>query len=141
VNSHNLGVLAVEKATGRNRTRVMIPRNTPLPVAHTAQFSTAVKNQRTVAVNVVEGGDASGNDATSVGKCVVRDLPADLPAGTPVEVTFRYGPDGRLTVKARLPRLDKEAISEIERSSGLTAETLRSWNQRLHTKQGPLKLS
>jgi molecular chaperone DnaK len=141
VNSHNLGVLAVEKATGRNRNRVMIPRNTPLPVAHTAQFSTATKNQRTVAVNVVEGGDASGNDATKIGKCIVRDLPANLPAGTPIEVTFRYGQDGRLTVKAKLPRLEKEATSEIERSSGMTAEMLGNWNQRLHNKQGPLKLS
>ena len=141
VNSHNLGVLGKEKTTGRPRNRVMIPRNTPLPANHTARFATAQANQPNVVVKVVEGGDASGNDATKIGTCVVRDLPAGLPAGSPVEVTFRYGQNGRLTVKAKVPGSGQEATSEIERSSGMTAETLRSWNQRLRNGQGPLKIS
>ncbi len=141
VNSHNLGVLGEDRKTGRRRNRVMIPRNTTLPAKHTARFVTAHANQPSVVVKVVEGGDASGNDATKIGKCIVRDLPAGLPAGSRVEVTFRYGQDGRLTVKARLPGSGKEAVSAIERSSGMTAETLRSWNQRLQKAQGPLSLS
>jgi hypothetical protein len=110
----------------------MIPRNTALPASKAARFVTHRDGQANIAVRVVEGGDASGNDATHIGKCVIRDLPPGLPAGSPVEVEFQYGDNGRLTVKARLPDLDKEAISEIERASGLTAETLREWNQRLH---------
>jgi molecular chaperone DnaK len=141
VNSHNLGVLGTEKRTGRPRNKVMIARNTTLPARHTAQFVTARADQPNVAVKVVEGGDASGNDATKIGNCVVRDLPPGLPAGSLVEVTFCYGQDGRLTVKARLPGSGREATSDIERSSGMTAETLRSWNQRLGNGQGPLKLS
>ena len=78
VNSHDLGVLGKERATGRPRNRVMISRNTPLPANHTARFVTAQANQPSVAVNVVEGGDASGNDATQIGKCIVRNLPAGL---------------------------------------------------------------
>ncbi len=132
VNSHDLGVLGIEKATGRPRNHVMIRRNTALPATHKASFVTHKPNQSNVAVNVVEGGDASGNDSTPIGKCVIRDLPPGLPAGTPVEVTFRYGQDGRLTVQARLPGLNKEAASEIQRASGMTSETLRDWNQRLH---------
>ena len=116
----------------------MISRNTALPATQTARFVTHWPNQRNVAVNVVEGGDASGNDATPIGKCVVRDLPPGLPAGTPVEVTFQYGQDGRLTVKARLPGLNKEATSQIERASGMTVETLRDWNQRLGSEDGLL---
>lgn len=141
VNSHNLGVLGVDKQTGRPRNRVMIPRNTPLPAQHTARFVTAQAGQSTVAVHVVEGGDASGNGGTKIGKCIVGDLPANLPAGSPVEVTFRYGQDGRLTVKARVPHSGKEATSEIERSSGMARETLRSWNRRLHNEPGPLAMS
>jgi len=132
VNSHDLGVLGIEKSTERPRTRVMIPRNTPLPADRTAGFATHRDNQPSIVVRVVEGGDSSGNDATHIGKCVVRDLPPGLPAGSPVEVQFCYGDNGRLRVKARLPDLDKEAVSEIERVSGLTAETHREWNQRLH---------
>jgi len=131
VNSHNLGVLGIEKATGRPRTRVMIPRNTTLPASEKAPFTTHRDNQRNVVVKVVEGGDASGNDATHIGKCVVTDLPSGLPAGSHVDVTFRYGQDGRLTVKAELPETGTEATSEIERTSGLTADALREWNQRI----------
>jgi len=131
VNSHNLGVLGVERATGRPRSQVMIPRNTALPAAHSARFATHRDGQSSVAVNVIEGGDASGNDATSIGKCVIRNLPPGLPSGTPVEVTFRYGTDGRLTVDARLPNQAKEASSDIERASGMTADLLRDWNQRI----------
>jgi molecular chaperone DnaK len=140
VNAHDLGVLAKEGATGRPRSRVMISRNTPLPANHSARFVTALANQSTVAVQIVEGGDASGNGATRIGNCVVRNLPAGLPAGSPVEVTFRYGQDGRLTVNARVPGSGQEATSEIERSSGMTAETLRSWNQRLRNGHDLLKL-
>ena len=141
VNSHNLGVLAKEGTTGRRRNRVMISRNTPLPANHTARFVTAQADQSSVVVNVVEGGDASGNDATRIGNCIVRNLPAGLPAGSPVEVAFRYGQNGRLTVKASVPGSGQEATSEIARSSGMTAETLRSWNQRLRNGQALLKPS
>ena len=131
VNSHNLGVLGIETATGRPRSRVMIPRNTALPAQHTARFGTRKESQATVVVNIIEGGDASGNDATPIGKCVVRDLPPGIPAGTPVDVTFHYAQDGRLHVRATLPSLGTQAISEIERASGMTAEALEEWNQRL----------
>ncbi len=141
VNSHNLGVLGIEKATGRPRTRIMISRNTPLPANQAARFATARSNQTSVAVNVVEGGDASGNECTQIGKCMIQGLPTGLPAGTPVEVIFHYGTDGRLTVKAKVPGLNKEASSEIERASGMTAEMLRNWNQRLRNGQGPLQMS
>ena len=140
VNSHNLGVLGIEKATGRPRTRVMIPRNTPLPASQAARFVTQRHSQTSVVVNVVEGGDASGNDSTRIGRCMIQGLPTGLPAGTPVEVVFHYGKDGRLTVKARVPGLNVEASSEIERSSGLTAETLQAWNHRLGSGKGPLSL-
>jgi molecular chaperone DnaK len=140
VNSHNLGVLGIEKATGRPRTHVMIPRNTPLPATKAARFVTHRTNQNSVVVNVVEGGDASGQDSTPIGKCAIRDLPPNLPAGSPVEVVFRYGADGRLTVKARLPDLKQEATSEIERASGMSAESLQQWNRRLRNGDGPLSL-
>ena len=91
-------------------------------------------------MDVVEGGDASGNDATRIGRCLIQDLPPGLPAGTPVGVTFRYQEDGRLTVNARVRGLNRQATCAMERASGLTAESLREWNQRLRNGQGPLRL-
>ena len=131
VNSHDLGILGIEKATGRPRNRVMIPRNTTLPATHTARFGTHRPNQSSVAVNIIEGGDASGNAATPIGKCTIHDLPPNLPAETRVEVTFCYGQDGRLTVKSRLPSFNREATCEIERESGMTPDAIQQWNQRI----------
>ena len=140
VNSHSLGVLGIEPATGRKRNTVLIPKNTRLPATSTRRFETRRDNQPNVAVDVIEGGDASGNGATSIGKCIVRNLPAELPAGTPVEVTFKYLADGRLKVQAWLPGLDRQADLVIDRSSGLTEERVAFWQKRLENGLGPLKL-
>lgn len=141
VNSHDLGVLGIEPATGRKRGTVLIPRNTPLPASKTRRFQTLKANQASVSVKVVEGGDASGNGSTPIGRCVVRDLPPGLPAGAPVEVTFHYAQNGRLTVEARLPDAGREAELSLDRASGLSAEKLAAWQRRLRERGfGPLTL-
>jgi molecular chaperone DnaK len=140
VNSHDLGVLGIEPGTGRPRLKVMIPRNSPLPKGKASRFKTHRPDQRSVAVKIVEGGDASGNNSTPVGTCVVRDLPPGLPQATPVDVTFTYAPNGRLSVQARLPDLGMEASLAIERDSGLSEEGLRGWDRRLKGGIRPLKL-
>ncbi|WP_417734699.1 Hsp70 family protein [Rosistilla oblonga] len=131
VNSHALGVLGIEKATGQPRNRVMIPRNSPLPSSHTAQFETHKSGQPNVAVQVVEGGDSSGQNSTMIGKCVVHDLPPGLPAGTPVWVKFQYDADGMLGVAASLPSVGITARLQIQRQSGLTDSALTDWNDKM----------
>jgi len=127
VSSHDLGVLAIERATGRQRRRLMIPRNTPLPASTVGQFRTARDGQTSVVVPVVEGGTDSGTNATHIGQCIVKDLPENLPARTPVSVKFQYGQNGRLTVQASLPTAKCEATLVIERSTGLSSSGLKRW--------------
>lgn len=131
VNSHDLGVLGIEPATGRPRTSVIIARNTPLPAVRKGRFATRRDNQPSVVVHVVEGGDASGNNATAIGKFTVAGLPPGLPANTPVEVVFRYAENGRLLVKASVPSVGREAGMTIERASGLTDDLLQQWQEAL----------
>ena len=90
VNSHDLCLLGTETATGRPRSSVMIPRNSPLPARVSKVFPTARDGQTRVDINVIEGGDDSGNHSTPIGQCSVKGLPVDLPAKTPVKVTFEY---------------------------------------------------
>lgn len=130
VSSHDLGVIATEKSTGRPRNVVLISRNTPLPASHSKRFSTQTDGQRSVAIKVIEGGDSSGNNSTPIGSCLIRDLPAGLPLGTPVDVTFTYQENGRLTVAARVGD-HKNATLELQRATGLSDENLAAWNQRL----------
>ena len=131
VNSHDLGILGLDAATGEPRRSVMIGRNSRLPAKIAKRFSTSSPGQLSVAVNVIEGGDEKGNHSTAIGKCVVRDLPPDLPKQTPVEVIFNYMQDGRLQIVAQLPSIGKKAALTIERGSGLTEEELQLWKQRI----------
>ena len=140
VNSHTLGVLGIEKATRRPCNQIVIERNTPLPVTKISRFQTAKTGQTSVVANVIEGGDSSGGNATKIGKCVIQDLPPNLPAGTPVDVAFTYSDDGRLTVKAKLPTLGKTAILVIERASGLNEEQVQQWEDVVAKPSGPLEL-
>ncbi len=129
VNSHDLGVLAVEASTGMPRRKILIPKNSPLPAMGSGGFKTRDENQKTIAVNVIEGGDASGRNATKIGACVVSNLPEGLPAKTAVEVQFQYLENGRLTVDAKIPNTEVQATLEIERAAGLSEEKMESWEK------------
>ena len=131
VNSHDLGILGLDKNTGGSRRSIMIPKNSPLPIRKGKRFSTSKANQKSVAVKVVEGGDDQGNYSTRIGKCVVSGLPPNLPAKTLVDVIFHYQSDGRLQVVAQLPAIQKRAELIIERESGLSDGELKVWNGRL----------
>ena len=127
VNSHDLGLLGLDKDTGGQRRSLMIPRNSRLPVKKGKRFATSRPNQSSVSVKVVEGGDDAGRHSTLIGNCVVRDLPPDLPAATAVDVFFNYGDDGRLHVTAALPSIGTKAEMTIERESGLSNQDLDYW--------------
>lgn len=132
VNSHDLGLLGLDKDTGGQRRSLMIPRNSRLPVKKGKRFATSRPNQASVSVKIVEGGDDAGRHSTLIGNCVVRDLPPHLPAATAVDVFFNYGDDGRLHVTAALPSIGTKAEMTIERESGLSNQDLEYWTHRVH---------
>ena len=131
VSAHDLGVLAIEPATGRKRRKIMIPRNTALPTSNTILFRTQIDGQADVQINVVEGGDDSGFNATEIGNCVVSDLPSELPKLSPVEVTFEYARNGRLRVHGRLPSAKREAAMEMNRATGISDVAFQKWKNRI----------
>ena len=86
-----------------------IPQDAILPVIKTARFVTNRDDQRSVAVDVVEGGGRQRQRCHSHRQVPHPGLAAGgLPAGTPVGVTFRYQEDGRLTVNARVRGLNRQ---------------------------------
>ena len=137
VNSHSLGVVGFLSTTGRRVNAVLIPRNTPIPTERTKRFTTLEADQRTVAVPVVEGESERPEFCAALGKCVVRDLPPGLPKGTPVEVTYRYALNGRVSVAARIPSTGQAAEVEIERERGHINGDLTVWRQRLLAPPAP----
>jgi molecular chaperone DnaK len=136
VNSHDLGILAIEPSTGRRRRQIVIPRNSCLPATRSRDFRTSKDGQQQIAVMVVEGGTDTGEGATPIGSCVVSDLPPDLPKGAGVVVTFMYRADGRLTVRAQIPAANCEAQATIDRASGMTEPDLQAWKRFLDSGGG-----
>jgi molecular chaperone DnaK len=97
----------------------MIPRNTRLPVEVKQVFNTIEPGQTRATVRVLEG-DAPDPDACSlIGNCSITELPANLPKGSPVEVTYRFDSDGRVRVRARDKTGGREAAIDIQRRGGL----------------------
>ena len=129
VNSHSLGVAATERKTGRSRTAVLIPRNTPLPVTAKRVFRTQKHDQKSILVQIVEGENASPDACSQVGKCSIRSLPSEMEAGTPVEVRFRYLANGRLTVYVSIDGVKKRVKHEIIRENSLTRDQLDIWRE------------
>jgi molecular chaperone DnaK len=127
VNSHSLGVVATDNLTGRKRNAVLVPRNTKLPVTARRAFRTQKVGQRSILVQIVEGESADPEDCTQIGRCAVRDLPANLPAQTPIEVRFHYAENGRLTVHVAVEGTEKELKHTITRDNTLTQEQLDAW--------------
>ena len=127
VNSHSLGVVATEPTSRRRRNAIIIPRNTPLPVTAKRIFRTQKANQQSVLVQMVEGESAAADECVQIGRCTVRDLPAELPSQTPIEVRFRYLENGRLTVLVKVAGTNNWVQRELLRENSLTTEQLETW--------------
>ncbi|HJP93515.1 MAG TPA: Hsp70 family protein [Pyrinomonadaceae bacterium] len=79
----------------------IVERNTQLPASKSQIFSTAVDNQSSVEVNVLQGERLMAADNRSLGKFVLREIPP-LPRGMPqIEVRFNVDANGVINVSAK----------------------------------------
>ena len=131
VNSHSLGIVGLDLKTGQRINAILIPKNTPLPCQKVKRCKTARAGQRTVKVAVVEGENQRPEHCIALGQCVIRDLPPGLPAGTRVDVEYRYAANGRISVLARVPSVRQSAQVQIERDHQRDLEDLDAWRNRL----------
>ncbi|MFO1021131.1 MAG: Hsp70 family protein [Planctomycetales bacterium] len=125
VNSHSLGIeITNPDNRGEKINYIMIPRNTAIPHSTTQRFTTTVPNQRRVHVRILQGEAEDIDACTLIGDFRVVDLPANLPAGSPVEIRYEYDANGRIHASARELTGNKEASTEIVRDSGLNEVNL-----------------
>jgi molecular chaperone DnaK len=127
VNSHSLGIVGVEASTGRKRNQILIPKNTPLPHTVSKVFKTHKPNQGSVVIRVVEGESERPEACTEIGVCSIGDLPDNLPAGWPVQVSYSYEANGRLHVNAKLKGQQAGVTTHFLRSSSLSENEIALW--------------
>ncbi|HEX7448711.1 MAG TPA: Hsp70 family protein [Pirellulales bacterium] len=128
VNSHSLGVAIKDPKTKKPFNHVMIPRNSRLPVEKQQVFNTIETNQVRATVKVIEGDAPDPQACSLIGNCSITQLPPNLPKGSPVEVTYSYGTDGRVRVRARDKTGGGEAAIEIERRGGLNEQQIDAYS-------------
>jgi molecular chaperone DnaK len=136
VNSHSLGVEGIDPETLRKKNCILIPHNTPLPAKFKERFATKTANQRTIAIQVLEGESPQPSECTVIGRTVIRDLPDNLPKNWPVEVTFKYAANGRLTVSATVPGTQHKTKLELERAAGMSDEGIARWKRPIEAAAG-----
>lgn len=129
VNSHSLGLVGHNLKTNRKQTSLLIRRNSPLPAVVEKFFQTKSDGQESILIKIVEGESENPEECSQVGKCVIKDLPPNLPARTPVGIRFQYGEDGRLSVRVSVKGTESE--QEIIRENSLTAAQLEMWRKRI----------
>ncbi|RLS54853.1 MAG: Hsp70 family protein [Planctomycetota bacterium] len=125
VNSHSLGV-KISDPNNRQRkiNHIMIPKNTTVPHKVSQRFVTNTANQQRIHVCILEGDATDPEACTTIGDFRIVNLPSNLPAGSPVEITYHYDKNGRISATARELTSNREATTEIVRDSGLTNDNV-----------------
>lgn len=102
----------------------LIAKNTTVPTAKTQIFSTAIDNQPSVEIHVLQGERPMAGDNKTLGKFILDGIPP-APRGVPqVEVTFDIDANGILSVSAKDKGTGKEQSIRIEGSCGVSKEEI-----------------
>lgn len=125
VNSHSLGVKITDPNNRQRKiNHIMIPKNTTVPAKITQRFVTNSPNQQRIHVCILEGDAVDPDACTIIGDFRIVNLPPNLPAGSPVEITYHYDKNGRISATARELTGNREAKTEIVRDQGLNDDNV-----------------
>ncbi len=98
----------------------LIEANTTIPTKKSQVFSTAVDNQPSVEIHVLQGERPMAKDNRTIGKFHLDSIPP-APRGVPqIEVTFDIDANGIIKVSAEDKATGKKQDIRIEASSGLS---------------------
>jgi molecular chaperone DnaK len=107
----------------------LIEANTTIPTKKSQVFSTAVDNQPSVEIHVLQGERAMAQDNRTIGRFILDGLPPAMRGIPQVEVTFDIDANGIINVSAMDKATNKQQSIRIESSSGLSKEEIEKMRQ------------
>ena len=107
----------------------LIEANTTIPTKKSQVFSTAVDNQPSVEIHVLQGERAMAKDNRTIGRFHLDGLPPAQRGIPQIEVTFDIDANGIINVSALDKGTNKLQNIRIEASSGLSKEEIERMKQ------------
>jgi molecular chaperone DnaK (HSP70) len=121
--SKGFGIVATQRDSDDEFVAFLIRKNTTLPVEITQEFGTKVANQASIPLQVMEqaGESESPNldDNIQIGFGDLVGFPHNLPAGSPIMVTFRLDEDGTLKVRGLEPSSNTDINFDVKVEGGV----------------------
>ncbi|MEO2057059.1 MAG: molecular chaperone DnaK, partial [Flavobacteriaceae bacterium] len=102
----------------------LIDANTTIPTKKSQVFSTAVDNQPSVEIHVLQGERPMSADNKTIGRFHLDGIPPSSRGVPQIEVTFDIDANGIINVSATDKATNKTQDIRIEASSGLTEEEI-----------------
>ena len=103
----------------------LIESNTTIPTKKSEVFTTAVDNQPSVEIHVLQGERSMAKGNKSIGRFHLDGIPAAMRGVPQIEVTFDIDANGILNVTARDKGTGKVQSIRIEASSGLSDDEVK----------------
>jgi molecular chaperone DnaK (HSP70) len=105
VTSKSFGVVAFEDNDQTREWVVnLVLKNTTVPTEVTRRFGTSEAHQETVQIRIMENEVTDAKTmpeiAVEIGTALLENLPPKLPAGSPIDISFKLNEEGRLEVTA-----------------------------------------
>jgi molecular chaperone DnaK len=107
----------------------LIDANTTIPTKKSQVFSTAVDNQPSVEIHVLQGERAMARDNKTIGRFHLDGIPPSMRGIPQIEVTFDIDANGIINVSALDKGTNKQQTIRIESSSGLSQEEIERMRQ------------
>jgi molecular chaperone DnaK len=107
----------------------LIDANTTIPTKKSQVFSTAVDNQPSVEIHVLQGERAMARDNKTIGRFHLDGIPPSMRGIPQIEVTFDIDANGIINVSAIDKVTNKQQTIRIESSSGLSQEEIERMRQ------------
>jgi molecular chaperone DnaK len=133
VTSRSLGMLGTNVKTGKKVNAIVLPKDTRRPVKIRKILKTHQDNQQNLLVQLIEGESPNPDDCIDLGKCVVDNLPHNLPAKSPIGLVFHYDVNGILSLEAEINDAKKRIPVAIVRSGDLENVALFRWREWVET--------
>jgi molecular chaperone DnaK len=131
VTAHGVGLRV--RANQGYTNKVLIPKNTRVPVSITKRFLTKSvgPSGNRIRIEITQGDTRDLNLAERLGTGKIRGLPPNEPDGQPVDVTMHFDEQGRLHISARYVPRNQEMEMTLEIPGGLREEEVQQHRRYL----------